>query len=157
MHVAPKLTAAPTDLCDRETRTRPTHFVVCFSTPLLHAFAPSNNSFQSDCILTLALYYTTGTHDWRHALPPSTALIAVVAAPRPGLPPHPRPSSDARLFHALAMNGADIKKAAINKAKQVAASASNGNAQKKRRAKQELQPIITTEQQASPGSNPMSS
>ncbi|GAB7346731.1 hypothetical protein MBLNU459_g1841t1 [Dothideomycetes sp. NU459] len=45
------------------------------------------------------------------------------------------------------MNGSDIKKAAINKAKQVAnAAASNGNGGKKRR-KQELKPIITTEQQ----------
>lgn len=45
------------------------------------------------------------------------------------------------------MNGSDIKKAAINKAKQVAnAAASNGNSGKKRR-KQELKPIITTEQQ----------
>jgi len=39
------------------------------------------------------------------------------------------------------MNGADIKKAAINKAKQVA-QAANGNGGKKRR-KQDLKPIIT--------------
>ena len=40
------------------------------------------------------------------------------------------------------MNGADIKKAAINKAKQVA-QAANGNGGKKRR-KADLKPIITT-------------
>jgi serine/threonine-protein kinase SRPK3 len=46
------------------------------------------------------------------------------------------------------MNGTDIKKAAINKAKQVA-QAANGNGGKKRRKGQDLKPIITTEQQAS--------
>jgi hypothetical protein len=48
------------------------------------------------------------------------------------------------------MNGTDIKKAAINKAKQVA-QAANGNGSsggKKRRKGQDLKPIITTEQQA---------
>jgi len=45
------------------------------------------------------------------------------------------------------MNGTDIKKAAINKAKQVA-QAANGNGGKKRRKGQDLKPIITTEQQA---------
>jgi serine/threonine-protein kinase SRPK3 len=40
------------------------------------------------------------------------------------------------------MNGSDIKKAAINKAKQVA-QAANGNGGKKRR-KNDLKPIITT-------------
>ncbi|KAF2107937.1 serine/threonine-protein kinase SRPK2 [Lophiotrema nucula] len=54
------------------------------------------------------------------------------------------------------MNGADIKKAAINKAKQVA-QAANGNGNKKRRKGQDLKPIITTEgkhqsQDASPAS-----
>lgn len=47
------------------------------------------------------------------------------------------------------MNGSDIKKAAIQKAKQVAqsaTSAANGTNGKKRR-KQELKPIVTTEQQ----------
>jgi hypothetical protein len=44
------------------------------------------------------------------------------------------------------MNGTDIKKAAINKAKQVA-QAANGNGGKKRRKGQDLKPIITTEQQ----------
>lgn len=46
------------------------------------------------------------------------------------------------------MNGSDIKKAAINKAKQVAqaAQAANGNGGKKRRKGQDLKPIITTEQ-----------
>jgi serine/threonine-protein kinase SRPK3 len=43
------------------------------------------------------------------------------------------------------MNGSHIKQAAIQKAKQVANSASNGNANKKR--KKELKPIITTEGQ----------
>jgi serine/threonine-protein kinase SRPK3 len=46
------------------------------------------------------------------------------------------------------MNGTDIKKAAINKAKQVA-QAANGNGGKKRRKGQDLKPIITTEQQGS--------
>ncbi|KAL1632779.1 serine/threonine protein kinase, CMGC [Neofusicoccum ribis] len=44
------------------------------------------------------------------------------------------------------MNGTDIKKAAINKAKQVA-QAANGNGGKKRRKGTDLKPIITTEQQ----------
>ena len=50
------------------------------------------------------------------------------------------------------MNGPDsIKKAAINKAKQVASAAQgNGSAGKKRR-KQDLKPIITTDQ---PAGNP---
>ncbi|KAG0645119.1 Dis1-suppressing kinase [Hyphodiscus hymeniophilus] len=43
------------------------------------------------------------------------------------------------------MNGSQIKQAAIQKAKQVTNTASNGNANKKR--KKELKPIITTEQQ----------
>jgi len=41
------------------------------------------------------------------------------------------------------MNGSQIKQAAIQKAKSVAAGASNGNATKKR--KKDLKPIITTE------------
>ena len=45
------------------------------------------------------------------------------------------------------MNGSQIKQAAIQKAKQVANTASNGNANKKR--KKELKPIITTEGQQS--------
>lgn len=57
------------------------------------------------------------------------------------------------------MNGSDIKKAAIQKAKQVAHSASNaanGTNGKKRR-KQELKPIVTTEQEAASGTaSPMS-
>lgn len=53
------------------------------------------------------------------------------------------------------MNGNEgIKKAAINKAKQVGnAVASNGSNGKKRR-KQDLKPIITTEQQQTAGGNP---
>ena len=51
------------------------------------------------------------------------------------------------------MNGADIKKAALNKAKQVA-NAANGNGQKKRR--KDLKPIITTESQKSGESSPNS-
>jgi serine/threonine-protein kinase SRPK3 len=46
------------------------------------------------------------------------------------------------------MNGSDIKKAAINKAKSVAttaAMAANGNGQKKRRKGENLKPIITTD------------
>ncbi|KAF2199242.1 serine/threonine-protein kinase SRPK2 [Delitschia confertaspora ATCC 74209] len=53
------------------------------------------------------------------------------------------------------MNGSDIKKAAINKAKQVA-HAANGNAGKKRRKGQDLKPIITTEQQKSQDASPAS-
>jgi serine/threonine-protein kinase SRPK3 len=45
------------------------------------------------------------------------------------------------------MNGSDIKKAAINKAKQVA-QAANGNGGKKRRKGQDLKPIITASQDA---------
>jgi serine/threonine-protein kinase SRPK3 len=47
--------------------------------------------------------------------------------------------------------GAQIKQAAINKAKQVA-GASNGNSNKKR--KKELKPIITTEGQGASHSHP---
>ncbi|KAL8949619.1 MAG: hypothetical protein Q9222_004281 [Ikaeria aurantiellina] len=57
------------------------------------------------------------------------------------------------------MNGSDIKKAAINKAKQVATAANNaanGNGGKKRRKGQDLKPIITTEDQQSAGSSPSS-
>ncbi|KAL9608928.1 MAG: hypothetical protein Q9167_006268 [Letrouitia subvulpina] len=57
------------------------------------------------------------------------------------------------------MNGSDIKKAAINKAKQVATAANNaanGNGGKKRRKGQDLKPIITTEDQQSAGSSPAS-
>ena len=46
------------------------------------------------------------------------------------------------------MNGGDIKKAAFNKAKQVATAANNaanGNGGKKRRKGTDLKPIITTE------------
>lgn len=53
------------------------------------------------------------------------------------------------------MNGADIKKAALNKAKQVA-NVANGNGQKKRRKGQDLKPIITTENQKSQDSSPAS-
>jgi hypothetical protein len=53
------------------------------------------------------------------------------------------------------MNGTDIKKAAINKAKQVA-QAANGSGGKKRRKGQDLKPIITTEEQASQNASPAS-
>lgn len=55
------------------------------------------------------------------------------------------------------MNGTDsIKKAAINKAKQVA-QAANGSGSKKRRKGQDLKPIITTEgQQGSETNSPAS-
>jgi len=55
------------------------------------------------------------------------------------------------------MNGSDgIKKAAIEKAKKVAnVASSNQNTNKKQRRKQDLKPIITTEQQAA-GANPYS-
>lgn len=58
------------------------------------------------------------------------------------------------------MNGAsDIKKAAVNKAKQVAhaASGQNGSAGKKRRKGQDLKPIITTEKDKSQENSPASS
>ena len=56
------------------------------------------------------------------------------------------------------MNGNDIKKAAINKAKQVATAANNaanGNGGKKRRKGQDLKPIITVDdpQQADGGAD----
>ncbi|KAL8862352.1 MAG: hypothetical protein Q9178_001361 [Gyalolechia marmorata] len=57
------------------------------------------------------------------------------------------------------MNGNDMKKAAINKAKQVATAANNaanGNGGKKRRKGQDLKPIITTDDQQSAGSSPSS-
>jgi serine/threonine-protein kinase SRPK3 len=54
------------------------------------------------------------------------------------------------------MNGTDIKKAAINKAKQVA-QAANGNGGKKRRKGGDLKPIITTEQRKSQEASPASS
>ncbi len=57
------------------------------------------------------------------------------------------------------MNGSDIKKAAINKAKQVASAANNaanGNGGKKRRKGQDLKPIITTEGQQSADASPQS-
>jgi len=60
------------------------------------------------------------------------------------------------------MNGADLKKAAINKAKQVvdvahdAATGGAGNNGKKRRKGGDLKPIITTESPHSEPSSPMS-
>ncbi|KAI9695242.1 MAG: serine/threonine protein kinase, CMGC group [Bogoriella megaspora] len=55
------------------------------------------------------------------------------------------------------MNGTDIKKAAINKVKQAATAATNGNGGKKRRKGQDLKPIITTEAQKSEDASPASS
>lgn len=56
------------------------------------------------------------------------------------------------------MNGTDIKKAAFNKAKQVAhAAAANGNGGKKRRKGQDLKPIITTEKSQSQDASPAGS
>lgn len=58
------------------------------------------------------------------------------------------------------MNGSDIKKAAINKAKAVANAANNatnGNGGKKRRKGQDLKPIITTEGPQSADASPSSS
>ena len=63
------------------------------------------------------------------------------------------------------MNGSDIKKAAISKAKQAvsaANNAANGNGGKKRRKGGDLKPIITTEDQQnanaiSPSANNMNS
>jgi serine/threonine-protein kinase SRPK3 len=57
------------------------------------------------------------------------------------------------------MNGAtDIKKAVVNKTKQVTqAAAQNGNGGKKRRKGQDLKPIITTEQGKSQEASPASS
>lgn len=60
----------------------------------------------------------------------------------------------------MTMNGNDIKKAAINKAKQVASAANNatnGNGGKKRRKGQDLKPIITTEGQQGTDLSPNSS
>ncbi len=54
------------------------------------------------------------------------------------------------------MNGADIKKASLSKAKQVANAATNGNGGKKRRKGQDLKPIITTETQKDHDSSPVS-
>ncbi|KAI9660079.1 MAG: serine/threonine protein kinase, CMGC group [Bathelium mastoideum] len=55
------------------------------------------------------------------------------------------------------MNGSDIKKAAINKVKQAANAAANGNGGKKRRKGQDLKPIITTEAQKGDEASPTSS
>lgn len=58
------------------------------------------------------------------------------------------------------MNGGDIKKAAINKAKQVATAANNaanGNGGKKRRKGTDLKPIITTEGPQSADGSPVTS
>jgi serine/threonine-protein kinase SRPK3 len=59
------------------------------------------------------------------------------------------------------MNGADIKKAAINKAKQVAqgvgVQAANSNGNKKRRKGGDLKPIITTGDPNSEEGSPASS
>ncbi len=58
------------------------------------------------------------------------------------------------------MNGGDIKKAAINEAKQVANAANNaanGNGGKKRRKGQDLKPIITTEGSQSVDASPNTS
>lgn len=55
------------------------------------------------------------------------------------------------------MNGNDIKKVAISKAKQVANAANNatnGNGAQKRRKGQGLKPIITTEDQQHADSGP---
>lgn len=57
------------------------------------------------------------------------------------------------------MNGSDIKKAAISKAKQVASAANNaanGNGNKKRRKGGDLKPIITTEDQQVAEASPKS-
>lgn len=56
------------------------------------------------------------------------------------------------------MNGNDLKKVAIKKAKQVAQAANGPPGQKKRRKGQDLKPIITSEQQqkSSQGSSPAS-
>ncbi|KAH9871562.1 hypothetical protein J1614_005817 [Plenodomus biglobosus] len=54
------------------------------------------------------------------------------------------------------MNGTDMKKAAINKAKQVAQAANGSSGGKKRRKGQDLKPIITTEQQAGQDASPQS-
>lgn len=54
------------------------------------------------------------------------------------------------------MNGSDIKKAAISKAKQAvtaANNAANGNGGKKRRKGGDLRPIITTEDQQNANAN----
>ncbi|THW14473.1 serine/threonine protein kinase, CMGC family [Aureobasidium pullulans] len=79
-------------------------------------------------------------------------VASATASPSPPRPHTPSPSRAVRLCLTTLpskMNGSDIKKAAIQKAKQVAqsaTSAANGTNGKKRR-KQELKPIVTTEQQ----------
>jgi hypothetical protein len=55
------------------------------------------------------------------------------------------------------MNGTDMKKAAINKAKSVAQAASSNNGNKKRRKGQDLKPIITTEKEGSQNASPAGS
>lgn len=58
------------------------------------------------------------------------------------------------------MNGSDIKKLALTKAKQLASTANNatnGNGGKKRRKGQDLKPIITTEGSQSADPSPSSS
>lgn len=55
------------------------------------------------------------------------------------------------------MNGADIKKAAINKAKQAVSNATNNNGGKKRRKGQDLKPIITTDTPSSHDNSPTNS
>ena len=58
------------------------------------------------------------------------------------------------------MNGGDIKKAAINKAKQVATAANNaanGNGTKKRKKGTDLKPIITTDGVQSAEASPLTS
>ncbi len=58
------------------------------------------------------------------------------------------------------MNGSDIKKTAISKAKQAvtaANNAANGNGGKKRRKGGDLKPIITTEDQQNANASPQSS
>jgi len=54
------------------------------------------------------------------------------------------------------MNGEHLKKAAIQKAKQVANAAANGNGQKKRRKGTDLKPIITNESQQTSDSGAVS-
>jgi hypothetical protein len=85
-----------------------------------------------------------------HADEPSTTRPERLTAHRnpPAHQPTIPPTAPAaqRVAGKSTMNGTDIKKAAINKAKQVA-QAANGTGGKKRRKGQDLKPIITTEQQ----------
>jgi hypothetical protein len=116
----------------------------------LNSFTSFHHSYQPDSAQSLCSQVATQTTPAR---PTHTSLYSSLLSPAPDCPC--RPSSLRLCLSSLPappkMNGSDIKKAAIQKAKQVAhsaASAANGtNNTAKKRRKQELKPIITSEQQ----------